>query len=332
MAKRKRLTPPAPRSEAAEGAPETKSVFPRYPMGVAPAAQTRAPIAQVAGEAAAQSALEELADEMRSARSTGRLVQSLPLEAITEDHLVRDRIALDAGEMETLKNSLRARGQQTPIEVVEQPGGFGLISGWRRLHALRALHAETGEARFATIAALIKPIDTVSDSYVAMVEENEIRAPLSFYERAHLACEAVRLGVYASAAEAVKTLFANAPAARRSKILSFVKLHQGLGAALRFPEAIPEKVGLALVSALEADAGFASRLTAQLRKAAPETAEAERQVLDRALKRPGASTAPVRQEVAPGIALEARQGRLVLSGGGVTPELQRDLLAWLAAR
>lgn len=331
MAKRKRLTPPAPRGDAAAGAPETKSVFPRYPMGVAPAAQTRAPIAQVAGDAAAQSALEELADEMRSARSSGRLVQSLPLEAITEDHLVRDRITLDADEMEVLKSSLRARGQQTPIEVVEQPDGFGLISGWRRLHALRALHAETGEARFATIEALIKPIETVSDSYVAMVEENEIRAPLSFYERAHLACEAVRLGVYPSAAVAVKTLFANAPAARRSKILSFVKLHEGLGAVLRFPQAVPEKVGLALVSALEAERGFARRLTGLLEAAAPESAEAERAVLDRALRPAEAPKAP-REEVAPGVLLEARKGRLVLSGAGVTPDLQRDLRGWLAQR
>ena len=53
---------------------------------------------------------------------------------------------------------------------------YGLISGWRRLTALQALHAETGEARFATVQALVRRPETAADAYVTMVEENEIRA------------------------------------------------------------------------------------------------------------------------------------------------------------
>lgn len=332
MAKRKRLTPPAPRAGDA-AAPEVKSAFPRYPLGVAPRA--RAPIAQVAGDAAAQSALEDIAQQMHSARVDGLLVQALPLAAVTAEHLVRDRIGLDPAEMESLKASLRARGQQMPIEVVDRgDGSFGLISGWRRLRAVAALQAETGEARFDTIKALIKPLDTVSDSYVAMVEENEIRSNLSFYERAHLASEAARLGVYRDPAEAVATLFANATPARRSKIGSFVKLHAALGAVLRFPEAIPEKLGLALVAACEGEGGFAGRLRDVLRKTPPATPEAERAALERALQRSGGGSAPkgMAREVAQGIMLEARAGRVVLKGKGVTPELSDALAAWLAAR
>lgn len=334
MAKRKRLTPPIARADET-GAPEVKSAFPRYPLGVAP--RVRAPIAQVAGDAAAQSALKDLAQELHSARAEGLLVQALPLEVITADHLVRDRMGLNASEMDSLKASIRARGQQTPIEVVDRgDGSFGLISGWRRLQAVKALHAETREVQFETIKALIKPIDTVSDSYVAMVEENEIRASLSFYERAHLACEAARLGVYRDPAQAVAALFANATPARRSKIASFVKLYGALGTALRFPEAIPEKLGLALVAACEGDSGFAGRLRDVLRKTPPSTAQDERAALERALRRcdgpPASRVGQGAHKVAHGITLEARAGRVVLKGEGVTPALSEELAKWLAAR
>ncbi len=334
MAKRKRLTSPVLGAET-DSVPadlETKSAFPSYPLGVAPKPASRAPIAQVAGDAAAQSALDEIAAEMQAARVGGRLVQSLPLEAISERHMVRDRMVSDPDDMASLKASLAARGQQTPIEVVDLgQGRYGLISGWRRLHALRALLEETKDSRYAVVAALIKPIDTVSDGYVAMVEENEIRTNLSFYERAHLACEAVRLGVYPTPARAIQTLFANAPSAKRSKIASFVRLHEALGDVLRFPTAIPERLGLALVTAQQAERGFVPRLKAALRKTPPASAEAERATLERALRKATEVPAPV-PEVAPGIRLQARKGQLVLSGQGVTDELRRALEAWLAQR
>ena len=188
MAKRKRLTPATGLSESV--LPETET---HTGAGFGPRPGARAPIADVAGQAAAQAALETLADEVARNRREGRVVQSLPLQSVVEDHMVRDRMSQDAGDQAVLEASLRARGQQTPIEVVEiAEGRYGLISGWRRLHALRRLHAETGEARFAVVQALIKPVETVSDGYVAMVEENEIRADLSYYERARLACEAIQ--------------------------------------------------------------------------------------------------------------------------------------------
>jgi len=333
MAKRKRLTPPT--AAAGQGGGPAVSTLGAKGMfrrdGASPA--PRAPIAQVAGDAAAQSALDALADEMRDMRAGGRLVTPLALSAITEDHMVRDRMVNDTEDMQSLTASLRARGQQTPIEVVDLgQGRYGLISGWRRLHAFRALHAETGDGEFARIQALIKPVDSVSDGYVAMVEENEIRTNLSFYERAHLACEAARLGVYPTPARAVSTLFANATPAKRSKIGSFVKLHTALGGVLRFPVAIPERLGLALVRALEADPGFAARLKASLRKTPPGTAEAERVILDRALRPPVDTSATRPPEIIPGVVLEARKGRVVLSGDGVTDALQQELRAWLSRR
>lgn len=328
MAKRKRLTVPeiTPQSggAASGAAPETKSAFSPRP----------APIASVAGEASAQAALNDLADAMQNARKTGRLVEEIPLTEIAVRHLTRDRLTLDFEEMDVLKSSIRARGQQTPIEVVRIDDGakrYGLISGFRRYMAISALRDETGAPAFATIKALVKPIETVSDRYVAMVEENEIRLNLSFYERAKLAAEAARMGVYPDPETAVRTLFAAATPAKRSKILSFVRLHDALGDVLRYPAAIPEKLGLKLVAAISEDPRRLRRLKETLRKNIPDSPDKERAALDRALAKSAGPDVPKRDVIA-GVRLDAGKGRVVLSGKGVTPTLIEDLEAWLKAR
>lgn len=338
MAKRKRLTPASitGAESASESALETKA---SYPLGVAPPARTRAPIAQVAGEASAQAALTEVAEELQAARDTGRLVQMLELEAVKVDHLHRDRMVSEAEEMVALKASIAARGQQTAIEVVDlgqtQGGGqYGLISGWRRLQAISALHAETGEARFAKVQALIKPIETVSDSYVAMVEENEIRADLSYYERARLACEAAKVGVYPNPERAVQVLFANTTPAKRSKIKAFTRIHLELGRSLHFAAAIPERLGLELVRKMEGAPKLADQIRESLRSKRPADAAAERKALEILLKggkavKAAAQAKAAPQEVLPGVALESRKNRLTLRGAGVTPELKEALLSWL---
>lgn len=346
MAKRKRLTPP--QDAFLVPAPETKSMS--GPFAAAPA-----PIAQVAGEAAVASALRELADEIQLARAEGRLVQFLPLAAVEADHLVRDRLAGDPEEMDALRASLRARGQQTPIEVVDLGGGrYGLISGWRRLAALQSLHQETGEARFGSVQALLRRPETASDAYLAMVEENEIRVGLSHYERARIAVKAAEQGVYATPQEALRHLFSTASRAKRSKIGSFVTLHRALGAALRFPAAIPERLGLALAQALEADAGLARRLAGRLAEAAPATAAAELAILTAALRSPPARPVPApdaapdaapakadaappipaaAQEIAAGLWLEvagdAPRLRCTLSGPALDPAFLDRLSDWL---
>ena len=125
MAKRKRLTPPNPGYLDATPAPEAKSMF------------AAAPIADVAREAASSAAIDEMAETLSRARTEGRMVLSLPLADIQLDYLVRDRTLVDDAEMTALMDSLRARGQQTPVEVTDLGGGrYGLISGWRRCQAL----------------------------------------------------------------------------------------------------------------------------------------------------------------------------------------------------
>ncbi|WP_299962019.1 ParB N-terminal domain-containing protein [uncultured Roseobacter sp.] len=318
MAKRKRLTPARGDAGSVERAPQSH------------ASPLRAPIAHVAGEAATHAALEEVADAFQSARDAGRLLLELPLEAIEGDHLIRDRVALDDDEMRSLVQSLQERGQQTPIEVLElAPGRYGLISGWRRLQALRQLQADT-------ILAIIRKPDTAADAYLAMVEENEIRVGLSYFERARIAAKAAELGLYPTTAKAVQALFSTASRSKRSKINSFVTLHHVLGDMLRFPTAIAERLGLALAARLDKDAGFVVRLKDRLRKADPATAEEEIALLSETLAdRPQKTTPrkPAAEEVTAGVFLKTSAGRsgltLSLSGKAVTPEFQKRLQAWL---
>lgn len=313
MAKRKRLEVP---SESNKGMLETKSAF---------SGMSRMPIAEVAGDTSVRAALDEVSQAMRTAEAEGRMVRKLPLTAIEVGHLNRDRMVLDPEEMAVLKASLAERGQQTPVEVLHLSSNrFGLISGLRRVQALRDLGV-------TDVLAFVRKPESAAASYVAMVEENEIRAALSFYERANIAVQAVGAGVYPNAKAAVRGLFAHVSPAKRSKILRFVVLREALGRHLAFPTAIPEKLGLALAGAIQEDKPLASRITDALRKTPPGDAAAERRILERALKTPSPK-APAGQEVAPGVTFKAGKGRVTLSGAGVDAAFEAALRAWIASR
>jgi ParB family chromosome partitioning protein len=343
MAKRKRLTPFDPNISAQNAALipvlETKA-------HLRPGLQSGPPIAQVAGDASAQASLREVVEVLASARAEGRLVQKLPLDSIDAGYLVRDRIETDEEELGHLMTSLRNHGQRNPIEVTELPGGrFGLISGWRRMAALARLQAETGEARFGQVLALLRSPDTSEAAYVAMVEENEVRLGLSYYERARIAAKAVELGVFASEKQALQRLFAAASRAKRSKIGSYLAIYHGLDAALRHPSAIPERLGLALARWIEdhpTEVGAAAQGLIQL--AAPNAA-VEIGWLTRHIGRPagagagmaGAPHADAQHsgttEIRPGVFLSTADGPgpsvVTLSGPKVDTAFRQRLVAWL---
>lgn len=368
MAKRKRLSPA--QSGYLSGAPEGKSAL-AGPL--AAPAQTTAPIAQVASEASSHAALQELSEVLQTARARGLMIEEIALDAIDETHLVRDRITQDEDEMAALMSSIRSRGQQTPIEVVPLQGrldgkSWGLISGWRRLSALRRLYTEDSEPEFATVKALVIRPESAEAAYVAMVEENEIRVNLSHYERARIAVRALKEGVFPTQKKALQGLFANAPRAKRSKIGSFVTLVEALDAVLYFPAAISEKLGLALVRQMTEDAEFAERLIISLQENARSTAAEELTLLNGALeaalnaplsgdlepdiqvhpstepqatprlRQPGGSETAPRERISMQVAAGLRLGfapdaqRIELSGAGVDTVLLEDLKLWLKQR
>jgi len=325
MAKRKRLTPANPMF--LEPAPETKSAV---------SAPSRAPIADVAREASATAAAEELARQRDQDRAEGRMVIAVSLSEIRRDHLTRDRIpTVDEEEMTALVESLRARGQQTPVDLVDlypnrDGPRYGLISGWRRCLALERLQAETGEARFGKVLALLRRPSESAEAYVAMIEENEIRVGLSHYERARIVTRAVEAGAYPDEAEALRGLFATASRAKRSKIKSFTGIVRALDGELGFPRALGERQGLALAQALEEDPGLARQLTALLRREAPATPEAEAALLRRALA-PAKPPAPA-PSPAPVTVVRRSSRELALIGADLDDRFLKELEAWIAKR
>ena len=355
MAKRRRLTPidfALPSAEAdAPAAPEGRTYL---RPGLAEGAP---PIAHVAGDASAASALAEVAGALTAARAEGRLVQRLPLAMIDAAYLVRDRLETDEEELYHLMTSLAAHGQRTPIDVAEvDPGRYGLISGWRRITALARLFSQTGEARFATVLALVRRPDTAEAAYVAMVEENEVRLGLSYYERARIAARAVDLGVFETEKLALQRLFAAASRPKRSKIGSFLVIYRRLDPFLRFPAAIPERLGLSLAKLIETEPQATAALIARLETRPARYALDELTVLTEAVEAveataavqakaegsgpasrlppaTGPRTSPRTEELRPGVVLR-QSGRalnpvLTLSGPGVDQHFHALLVGWL---
>ena len=184
------------------------------------AASKAPPIGQVAGEAARsiedeilklrreRDGLQGEAEAWRDARGAGLVIERIALDRIDDHAFARDRRHLDReGEpWQELKDSLRTRGQQTPIEVTgpdAETGLYQLVSGFRRLSALRELQAETGDERFATVKALVTDRPGTVDAMIAMIEENEIRQDVSFYERGRICCLAAEQGVCETVDDAI---------------------------------------------------------------------------------------------------------------------------------
>ncbi len=207
---------------------------------------------------------------------------------------------------------------------------------------MKRLWQETGDTAFQTVLALQRNPAQASEAYLAMVEENEIRVGLSYYERARIAAKAVDQGVFETEQQALRHLYHAASRAKRSKIGSFLSIVHALDGALRFPEALPERAGLKLARALENDSKLAARLRGKLTRAVPDTAEAEQACLLAALeagqiKGKGPSPAPARAASASKEALgqglwlrENTDGSLTLGGAALTTEARARLRRWLA--
>lgn len=305
-----------------------------------PAPAARAPIADVVGDSSATAALDEITREMNSARESGRLITRIALTQIKLDYLVRDRIAVDEDEMDALITSIRDRGQQTPIEVVARgPGYYGLISGWRRCQAIAALH-EAGEGD-GTVLAILRNPENASEAYRAMVEENEIRASLSYFERARIVQVAVEQKVFPRQKDALQTLFSAASRARRSKIGSFVTVVEALGDALKFPRAIGERLGLKLAKQIADHPGAAAALAQDLSENPSVSVESEQIRLTRwVAERERAETpqkpprpAPVDSTPRPGLSARyhPEKNRLELSGEALTDDMRKALMRFLAS-
>jgi hypothetical protein len=159
---------------------------------------------------------------------------------------------------------------------------------------------------------------------------------LSYYERARIAGRTVGQGVYPDAGTALRELFRSASRAKRSKIRSFLTVVDALDGTLYFPEALGERLGLALAKALEADPSLAGRIAEALEAATPDNAESEQATISAVMRGPKqgrAVVAPTRERIAEGVDLATgSDGTLTLRGRGVDAELRAALITWLKQR
>lgn len=239
------------------------------------------------------------AKEWRDASAEGRVLLRVPIDEIADDDLPRDRLGLadlaQSDEMEELKASIRARGQREPIELYrDAEGRLQLKKGWRRVAALKALRAETGDDRFAEALARIDqgpPAEAEAQAarvglYVDMVEENAVREDLTFAEMANLVLEAAadpRTGL-ATHEEAVGRLYGSLARMKRSNIRRFVTLMRLLGDSLPFPKAIGRDLGADVGRRLEETPALAEALRRSL--AGVKSPEKQNAALKAALAEP----------------------------------------------
>lgn len=255
-----------------------------------------APIAQVAADSAAQvqtesadaraarARLEADAARLHEAQEQGLLMVELPVEEIDEGAMIRDRMVMSEEDLQELRQSIAAHGLRLPIEVfeLEKPGRegqrYGLLSGYRRLLAVRGLLELTEAPKYTHIRALIRPRSDADAAFVSMIEENEVREELSHFERGRIAVIAANQGAFANTEDAVDKLFATGSKAKRSKVRSFALIFEELGDMLQFPEALTERRGLRLAAALRR--GAEGRLRKVLSDRPPADAEQEWLVIE----------------------------------------------------
>lgn len=289
MAKRRRLiAPDASEIEALdEGFAAKPSVnpFETGQKSAPPIAKVSAETAKLRGMAAVTDRVELARDKAdankwRDAENAGQAVRQIPLAEIDRDYLRRDRMQVDEEELQELIASIQSHGLRSPVEVVAlEDGRYGLVSGFRRLEAFARLNLNRDG--FSEIPAFLRQGTDSATAYVSMIEENELRANLTPYERGRIAVLVAGQGVFASVEEAVDTLFAAASKAKRSKVRSFAAVHEGLGDLLRHPNAMSEKVGLKIAAALRA--GGQAVLRRALGTADPDNERDEWRVIEAAL-------------------------------------------------
>ncbi len=182
-------------------------------------------------------------------------IHRIPLDQIDADALPRDRTAADPAAFDELLASIAASGLRMPVELFGLAGGdadapaYGLISGWRRLRAFRVLRETDRTGAFETIPALLRNPGDLATALSAMVEENEIRSPLSPWERAAIAVTARDRGIFASIEAAVDGLYPAALKQKRARLRNIAFLVHETDGILTDPEALSERQLLRLHAA-----------------------------------------------------------------------------------
>ena len=297
MARRRRLEAPTGDELAsirATAAIESLDRLGADPLGLAPIAQVAsdsvgAQMEEIARLRREAEAGRIAAERLEACEAKGLILLDLPLGEIDVDYLCRDRLPVSQNDESwlALKASIQRHGQRTPIEVAQLASSakrYGLISGYRRLAALRSLFETNADPRWSRVQAIRRDVSTLGEAFVSMVQENELREALSHFERGRACVRAAEQGAFGSVEEALEVLFSDASPAKRSKIRSFITISEELGDLLIHPREIGERLGLRLAKAIRDGNGGVLRQMIGDRIAHPIDVAQEQIILDDILK------------------------------------------------
>lgn len=209
-------------------------------------------------------------------------LRTIPLAEIDDAALARDRTGLDPEPLAELRLSIATNGLRMPIEVfaLAEPRGdqrYGLISGFRRLAVYRALLELTERPEYAAIPAFLREPADLAGALVAMVEENDIRADLSPWERGRVALIARDQGLFPTIEDAVDKLYPSANRSKRARLRALARLAEELDDHLTAPETLSLRQALRLTSALAR--GFGDLMRTALAEASDRSAQSQWQIL-----------------------------------------------------
>ena len=153
-------------------------------------------------------------------------VQLLDPAQIDTDALPRDRTTLDEAALTELETSILLDGLRQPIEVwafqtPREGHRYGLISGMRRLTAVRGIRKLKPDTR---IPAFIRRPTDIADAMAKMVAENEIRAEISPWEKGRLVVQSVDEDIFETLDAAVNGLYPTLDRQRRSRIRAIAEV------------------------------------------------------------------------------------------------------------
>ncbi|WP_375258556.1 ParB/RepB/Spo0J family partition protein [Citreimonas sp.] len=236
---------------------------------------------------------------------TADTIHHIPLAEIDAAALPRDRGAPDAeAEADSeLRASIAVSGLRQPIEVFPiEPDGYALISGFRRLDALRALGHDTAPA-------FIRQPASIAEALTAMVTENEIRAPVSPWDKGLLVLRCLSAGLYPNQDAAIDALFPALSRQKRSRLRGLTAVVQCFDGCFATPDRLSTARLDRLAAALRA--GWEELILQALPPARTHSLESQwaaiEPVLTEALSPEGAATPPGTRS-APRRSVALRQG------------------------
>lgn len=196
-------------------------------------------------------------------------IQLIPIDLIVPDALARDRASLDPAALEELVTSILNHGLRMPIEVYELPHPdeterYGLISGFRRLKAVRTLRDDWGVPNHDAIPAFVREPQSAAEAMQAMIEENAIRAEVSPWEQARVALDARDQHIFDTAEAAIDGLYKSLNRDKRKRLRAVAHLAEEIDGLLTAPETLSLRQLLRIAAA--ASRGYADLMRMALRE------------------------------------------------------------------